>query len=68
MGARLKNRISKIEAESGINISPFVVVTNWGSDCEEDWEKAKEIAIEDYRKNNGDIDIRDARFIKLCFI
>ena len=68
MGARLKNRISKIEAKRGLNICPFIIVTNWGSDCDVDWEKAKEIAIEDYRKNHGDIDIRSARFIKICFV
>ena len=44
------------------------VVINFGSDCEEDWAKAQADAIAEYKENNGDVDVRGARFVRLCFI
>ena len=68
MSTRLKNRIAKLEAEKGLGSPPIIVVINFGSDCEEDWAKAEADAIAEYKENNGDVDVRGARFTKLCFI
>ena len=67
MGARLKNRIAKIEAEKGLGFQPIIVVINFGSDCEDDWDKAEATAIAEYKENNGDVDIKGARFIRIYF-
>ena len=50
MSTRLKNRITKIEADRGLGSQPIIVVINFGSDCEEDWTKAQADAIAEYRK------------------
>ena len=68
MSPRLKKRIAKIEANRGLGSQPIIVVINFGSDCEEDWAKAEADAIAEYKENNGDVDVRGARFTKLCFI
>jgi hypothetical protein len=65
--ARLKNRIAKIEAENGLGSQPIIVVINFGSDCEEDWAKAQEDAIAEYKENNGDVDVRGPRVVRLGF-
>ena len=67
MSTRLKNRIAKMEAEKGLGSQPIIVVINFGSDCEEDWAKAEADAIAEYKENNGDVDVRGARFISICF-
>ena len=67
MSTRLKNRIAKIEAEKGLGSPPIIVVINFGSDCEEDWAKAEADAIAEYKKIHGDVDVRDARFVRICF-
>jgi hypothetical protein len=67
VSTRLKNRIAKIEAEKGLGTPPIIVVINFGSDCEEDWAKAHEDAITEYKENNGDVDVRGARVVRLCF-
>ena len=67
MTSRLKNRIAKIEVEKGLGSQPIIVVINFGSDCKEDWAKAEADAIGEYKENNGEIDIRDARFVRLGF-
>ena len=67
MSTRLKNRIAKIEANRGLGSQPIIVVINFGLDCEEDWAKAQEDAIAECKKNNGDADVRDARFVRVCF-
>ena len=70
MSTRLKNRIAKIEANRGLGSQPIIVVINFGSDCKEDWAKAEAEAdaIAEYKKDNGDVDVRDARVIRVCFI
>ena len=68
MSTRLKNRIAKIEADRGLGSQPIIVVVNFGSDCEDDWDKAQEDAIIEYKEINGDVDVRDARFVRICFI
>ena len=68
MRARLKNRIAKFEAEKGLSSQPIIVVINFGSDCKEDWDKAQEDAIAEYKQINGDGDVRDARIVRICFI
>ena len=68
MSTRLKNRIAKMEAEKGLGSQPIIVVVNFGSDCEEDWAKAQEDAIAEYKENNGDVDVRGARVVRLGFI
>jgi len=65
---RLKKRIAKIETENGLGFPPIIVVINFGSDCKEDWAKAQKHAIADYKENNGDVDLRGARFVRVCFI
>ena len=67
MSTRLKNRIAKIEAENGLGSQPIIVVINFGSDCEEDWAKAEADAIAEYKENNGDVDIRGAKVVRLGF-
>ena len=67
MSTRLKNRIAKIEAEKGLGTPPIIVVINFGSDCEEDWAKADPDAIAEYKEMDGDVDVRGARFVRLCF-
>ena len=67
MSTRLKNRIAKIEADRGLGSQPIIVVVNFGSDCKEDWDKAQADAIAEYKENNGDIDIRGARVVRICF-
>jgi hypothetical protein len=67
VSTRLKNRISKIEADRGLGSQPIIVVINFGSDCEEDWAKAEADAIAEYKKDNGDVDVRGARFVRVCF-
>ena len=67
MSTRLKNRIAKIEAEKGLGSPPIIVVINFGSDCEADWTKAEADAIADYKEINGDVDVRGARFVRVCF-
>jgi hypothetical protein len=67
VSTRLKNRIAKIEAEKGLGSPPIIVVINFGSDCEEDWAKAQEDAIAEYKENNGDVDVRGAKFTRLGF-
>jgi hypothetical protein len=42
--------------------------SNFGLDCEEDWAKAKADAIADYKEINGGVDVRGARFVRVCFI
>jgi hypothetical protein len=68
VSTRLKNRIAKIEADRGLGSQPIIVVVNFGSDCEDDWDKAQEDAIIEYKEINGDVDVRDARFVRICFI
>ena len=68
MSTRLKNRIAKIEADRGLGSQPIIVVINFGSDCEEDWAKAEADAIAEYKRIHGDVDVRDARFVRLGFI
>ena len=68
MSTRLKNRIAKIEAENGLDSQPIIVVINFGSDCEEDWAKAQADAIAEFKEINGGVDVRGAKFTKLCFI
>ena len=68
MSTRLKNRITKIEADRGLGSQPIIVVVNFGSDCKEDWDKAQEDAIAEYKQINGDGDVRDARIVRICFI
>jgi len=68
VSTRLKNRIAKIEADRGLGSQPIIVVINFGSDCEEDWAKAQEDAIAEYKGNNGDVDVRGARVVKLGFV
>jgi len=68
VSTRLKNRIAKIEAERGLGSQPIIVVINFGSDCEDDWAKAQEDAIAECKENNGDVDVRGARFVKLGFV
>jgi hypothetical protein len=68
VSTRLKNRITKIEADRGLGSQPIIVVVNFGSDCEEDWAKAEADAIAEYKENNGDVDVRGARFVKLGFV
>ena len=67
MTSRLKNRIAKIEVEKGLGSQPIIVVINFGSDCKDDWAKAEADAIAEYKENNGDVDVRGARFVRLCF-
>ena len=67
MSTRLKNRIAKIEAEKGLGSPPIIVVINFGSDCEEDWAKAEADAIAEYKQIHGDVDVRGARFVRVCF-
>ena len=68
MSTRLKNRIAKIEADRGLGSQPIIVVINFGSDCEDDWDKAEADAIAEYKENNGGVDVRGAGFVRLCFI
>ncbi len=68
VSVRLKNRIEKIKADRGLGSQPIIVVINFGSDCEDDWAKAEADAIAEYKENNGDVGITDAKFTKLCFI
>jgi hypothetical protein len=68
VSTRLKNRIAKIEADRGLGSPPIIVVINFGSDCEEDWAKAQEDAIAEYKKIHGDVDVRGARVVRVCFI
>ena len=68
MSTRLKNRITKIEADRGLGSQPVIVVINFGSDCKEDWDKAQEDAIAEYKENNADVDVKGARFVRLGFI
>ena len=68
MSTRLKNRIAKIEADQGLGSQPIIVVVNFGSDCKEDWDKAQEDAIAEYKENNGDVDVRGAKVVRLGFI
>ena len=68
MSTRLKNRIAKIEAEKGLGSQPIIVVIKFGSDCEDDWAKAQADAIAEYKENNGGVDEKNARFIRVCFI
>ncbi len=44
-----------------------IVVINFGSDCEEDWAKAQEDAIAEFKEINGGVDVRVASFIRLGF-
>jgi hypothetical protein len=67
VSTRLKNRIAKIEAEKGLGSPPIIVVINFGSDCEEDWAKAEADAIAEYKQIHGDVDVRGARFVRVCF-
>ena len=67
MSTRLKNRIAKIEADRGLGAQSIIVVINFGSDCKDDWAKAEADAIAEYKENNGDVDVRGARFVRLCF-
>jgi hypothetical protein len=68
VSTRLKNRIAKIEAEKGLGSQPIIVVTNFGSDCEEDWAKAQADAIAEYKEErNGGVDVRGAKFTRLGF-
>jgi hypothetical protein len=67
VSTRLKNRIAKIEAEKGLGSPPIIVVINFGSDCEEDWAKAEADAIAEFKQINGDVDVRGARFVRICF-
>jgi hypothetical protein len=50
-----------------INSFESIVVINFGSDCKEDWVKAEVGAIAAYKEINGDVDVRGARFVKVCF-
>jgi hypothetical protein len=68
VSTRLKNRITKIEANRGLGSQPIIVVINFGSDCEEDWAKAEADAIAEYKKMHGDVVVRGARFVRVCFI
>ena len=68
MSTRLKNRIAKIEADRGLGSQPIIVVVNFGSDCEEDWAKAEADAIAEYTEIHGDVDVKGARFVRICFI
>jgi hypothetical protein len=68
VSTRLKNRITKIEADRGLGSQLIIVVINFGSDCEEDWAKAEADAIADYKEMHGDVDVRGARVIRVCFI
>jgi hypothetical protein len=68
VSTRLKNRIAKMEAERGLGSQPIIVVVNFGSDCEEDWVNAQDNAIAEYKQIHGDVDVRGARFVRLCFI
>ena len=68
MSTRLKNRIAKIEADRGLGSQPIIVVVNFGSDCEEDWADAQADAIAECKQIHGDVDVRGARFVRLCFI
>jgi hypothetical protein len=68
VSTRLKNRIAKIEAEKGLGSPPIIVVINFGSDCEEDWAKAQEDAIAEYKENNGYVDVSVAKVVRLGFI
>ena len=67
MSTRLKKRIAKIEAEKGLGSQPIIVVINFGSDCKEDWAKAEADAIAEYKEINGDVDVRGAKFVRVCF-
>ena len=67
MITRLKKRIAKIEAARGLGSQPFIVVVNFGSDCEVDWAKAQADAVAEYKRIHGDVDKRSARFIRLGF-
>ena len=68
MSTRLKNRIAKIEADRGLGSQPIIVVINFGSDCEEDWAKAKADAIAEFKEINGGVDVRGAKVVRLGFI
>ena len=50
-----------------INSFESIVVINFGSDCKEDWAKAEADALATYKEINGDVDVRGARFVKVCF-
>jgi hypothetical protein len=67
VSTRLKNRIAKIEADRGLGSQPIIVVINFGSDCEEDWAKAEADAIAEYKEINGGVDLKGARFVRVCF-
>jgi hypothetical protein len=67
VSTRLKNRIAKIEAEKELGSQPIIVVINFGSDCEEGWAKAQADAIAEYKKINGGVDVRGAKFTRLGF-
>jgi hypothetical protein len=68
VSTRLKNRIAKIEADRGLGSQPIIVVINFGSDCEDDWDKAQADAIAEYKEINGGVDVRGARFVRLGFV
>ena len=68
MSTRLKNRIAKMEADRGLGSQPIIVVVNFGSDCEDDWDKAQEDAIAECKEMHGDVDVKGARFVRVCFI
>jgi hypothetical protein len=68
VSTRLKNRIAKMEADRGLGSQPIIVVVNFGSDCKEDWDKAQEDAIAEYTEIHGDVDVKGARFVRICFI
>jgi hypothetical protein len=57
-----------MEAEKGLGSQPIIVVVNFGSDCEEDWAKAQEDAIAEYKENNGYVDVSVAKVVRLGFI
>jgi hypothetical protein len=59
---------SSDSTDRGLGSQPIIVVINFGSDCEEDWAKAQEDAIAEYKKMHGDVVVRGARFVRVCFI
>ena len=50
-----------------INFFESIVVIDFGSDCKEDWAKAEADPIAAYKEINGDVDVRGARFVTVCF-
>jgi hypothetical protein len=54
--------------KTDFNLTEPIVVINFGSDCEEGWAKAQADAIAEYKEINGGVDVRGARFVRVCFI